>query len=59
MHQNQDMEVDNALRTQIEAAFGECSLYDILGVARTAPPEEIKRGYRRMALKMHPDKGGV
>lgn len=30
-------------------------LYDILGVARTASADEIKRAYRRLAKKYHPD----
>jgi molecular chaperone DnaJ len=29
--------------------------YDTLGVARDAAPEDIKRAYRKLALKYHPD----
>ena len=34
------------------------ALYEILNVTKDATMDEIKKSYRKMAIKMHPDKGG-
>lgn len=45
-----------SLAQQCEAVFGTRDLYGVLGVQRGAAAQEIRRGYHRASLRLHPDR---
>lgn len=49
------MEEDRRPRGRVNSTAGE-SLYEALGLQKNATEEDIKRAYKKLALKWHPDK---
>lgn len=41
---------------ELESLFGAQGLYEVLNVGKTASESDIKRAYRRLSLKVHPDR---
>lgn len=50
--------IDDCINLWIKSENVIMSYYDELGLSKTASDEEIKKSYRRLAHKYHPDKGG-
>ena len=40
----------------VESLFGIRDLYDVLGVPKDSEVSDIKRAYRKLSLKVHPDR---
>lgn len=55
----EDSQAQSNIRSSLVAAFGNADLYAILGVESAASADEIKKAYRKLALKHHPDRGGT
>ena len=36
--------------------MGKKNYYDVLGISKNASNDEIKKSYRRLAMKLHPDR---
>ena len=54
--ESEDKNTEENSNKDYESSEDEECLYGILGVSKNVPLVEIKRSYRRMALKHHPDK---
>ena len=54
--ESEDKNTEENSNEDYESSEDEECLYETLGVSKNAPLVEIKRSYRRMALKHHPDK---
>jgi hypothetical protein len=39
-------------------SYPDSSYYDLLGIQKDAQPADIKKAFRKLAIKHHPDKGG-
>lgn len=49
-------EEEEQVETPTQSPTNQNSLYEVLGVERTASQQEIKKAYYKLALRLHPDK---
>lgn len=56
---NADADGGRASNGRIGAAMTEDEAYEVLGLPKDAPPEEISRAHRSLMKKLHPDQGGT
>ena len=43
----------------VEQQFGLRDLYEVLGVEKSAEESELRRAYRRLSLRVHPDRAAA
>lgn len=43
-------------RTRTESISSKRHLYEVLGISKDATDDDIKKAYRKLALRYHPDK---